>query len=185
MKRTTAVYFLLALFLQVPGWADEIEVRGKGIMNGVILSNDDQEVRFKDSSGATVTYKKKDVLFLVKDDREKLKKAVLRWIAQAIDTVKRLPHKLKKGSANLTDQFIVPLSKPLDRSAADRKADELAKTMDDASKAAAAMHKKVLTANAEVRRQSQDDYKPAANKHHTSDSQAHDSSSTGHFQSLN
>ena len=59
------VGLMLGMVLVCPAaQADIVEIRGKGIMNGKIVSQDAKQMTFKDaSSGLSATYAKKDVLY--------------------------------------------------------------------------------------------------------------------------
>lgn len=130
--------------------ADMIEVRNKGFMNGTILSDDGKELKFKDAKGKEHLYKRTDVLFLEKEDPGK---AMKQNTTKVLDAIKQAPAAVKKQSQKLTEQFIAPMSQPLDRSAADAKSAALNSALEEANRAAAASTKKVVTFNKEVYRQ--------------------------------
>lgn len=57
---------------------------------------------------------------------------------------------VRKTSDRLTEKFVGKMSKPLDRSAADKKVNILNSALDDANKASAAAHAKAKVANREI-----------------------------------
>ena len=149
MKRWIALGLVGGSFCAT-AWADMIETKKDGILNGKILSENSQEVRFKNEKGQMLVFKKKDILFEDKEDPAKKMKLMA---LQAWEWVKDLPKLVRKTSDQLTEKFIGKMSAPLDRSAANAKSEQLAKAMDDAGKATASMTKKATTANAEIYRQ--------------------------------
>ncbi len=142
----------LTMLVCNPARADIVEIRGEGYVNGEIVSQDDKEVQFKDNKGKLRVLSKKDVLYLEKEDKAR---AVKNKAADAWDALKKAPENIKKKTDALTGKMTGAV-KPVDRSAANRKADALAKSMDQASEAAAALNKKNLAVSSEIRRQRQE-----------------------------
>lgn len=68
MAFTFAAVTLIAFFSMHPAWSDMIEIRGRGVFSGKIVSENDTEVTFKDDWGKTKTYPRQDVLLLEKTD---------------------------------------------------------------------------------------------------------------------
>ena len=122
MKRWIALGLMAGFFGAALAWADMVETKKDGILNGTILSESDQEIQFKDSTGKTRVFKKKDVLFMDKEDASK--KAKL-FFQKALEILKNVPKNIKKMTDQWTKKFIGAASKPLDRSAANARSDEL------------------------------------------------------------
>ena len=122
MKRWIALGLTAGFFGAALAWADMVETKKDGILNGKILSESDQEIQFKGSSGQTRVFKKKDVLFMEKQDDSKTMK---QFFQKALEILKNAPQKIKKMTDQWTKKFIGAVSKPLDRSAANAKSDEL------------------------------------------------------------
>ena len=157
MKRRI-VLSLFSLFLFQPVVrADMIEVKNEGILNGKVLSNDDKQVRFKDSRGKEHQYAKEDVLYLDTDvnvnvDMSFFEK-VQKKAAEILKAVRTVPKAVKKTTDGMTEKFIGEVGKPLDRSAANAKSAALASALDQASQASAASTSKMMAFNKEVYRQ--------------------------------
>jgi len=65
MKKKSGLLLVAAVFgLQVSSFADMIEIKGRGILNGKILAQDEKEVRFEDSAKNLFVVPRADVLFL-------------------------------------------------------------------------------------------------------------------------
>ena len=164
MKRCIILGLFGLILFQRPVLADMIETKDQGILNGKVLSQNDQEIRFKDAKGKEHRFVKTDVLYLdtgsvsapAEDtpfaEKVKTKAAQLWAVAQ------KAPEALKKSTDKLTDKFIGEAGKPLDRSAANAKSDALAKSMDEASQAAVAMSKKNMLITSEIKRQTKEGY---------------------------
>ena len=144
-----------AFFLTGAARADMIETKNDGILSGKVVSDHGNELSFKDAKGRTRVFKKTDVLYLEKEDSSK---KIKQWARQAWDWLKNLPKFARKSSDQLTKKFVGKMSKPLDRSSADAKSAALARTMDEASQATAAMAKKTMKVNAEISRQSKEGF---------------------------
>jgi len=155
------------LFLSAcSAWADMIEVKGKGIMNGKVLSEDQNEVKFKDSTGTVHAFSKADILYSdissgpVEDGTpvaQRIRLAsleFLRWI-------KNLPKEYKKITERTTGKLVGKMSKPIDRKAANAKSDSLAAAMDQASRASVALSKKNLEINQALKKSNDDFIKEA------------------------
>ncbi len=153
--------------------ADFIETKKDGFLNGQIVSDDGKQVKFKDAKGRMHTYAKKDVLFQEKEDPSKKTKQMAR---DAGDWLKKLPENAQKTSAEFSEKALGGISQPLDRSAANAKADQLARALDDANRASASTAAKNSTFNKEVYRQ-RDEAQAVANA-------AASSSKKGRFSSL-
>lgn len=67
--------FLVALSVAAQARADIIEVRGKGMMDGEIISEDEETIRFKDNWDGVTTYPKKDVLYMERTEKQPVQKA--------------------------------------------------------------------------------------------------------------
>ena len=140
---------LLLFFLAAPprSWADIVEVRGEGYVNGDILSDDGKEMKFKDNHGKVRTIPKADVLYAEKEDHAAKARSRF-W-----DDVKRVPGAVKKKTDGWTAKFIGVVGAPIDRSAADAKSKMLADTLAEAGRAQTSAAGKVMTANREIYRQ--------------------------------
>ena len=128
-----------------PVWADMIEIKGKGVMNGKIISQDDSEVRFEDTTKNLFVVPKSDVLFLEAQKDAPVvaqKKGLMSgpaggwkpnfadWRKKAghyFDTAKRFVIEKTKGISDF-------ITAPLDRSAANSRSGALANSMGDLSK---------------------------------------------------
>ena len=172
MKRWMALGLLSGFFCATVSWADMIETRKEGILNGKIMSENDREVHFKNAKGQTMVFKRSDVLF---EDKEDISKKTKQAAQKFWEWLKNLPKAMRKGSDQWTDKFIGTVGAPLDRSGANAKSDQLAKAMDDASQASAVMTKKVAAANAEIARQKSEAFGSAQSS----------TEKKGHFTSLN
>ena len=153
MKRGVGIYFLLLAFWQAVACADMIEVKKDGIMNGKVVSENKEELQFKDAKGNTRTYKKEDVLYLEKEEEKPLAEKIKQQATQALREAKKVPEKIKETSDGLTKQLAGGLSAPLDRGAADAKSDALSSAMDEASRATVALSKKNMAINQEIKEQ--------------------------------
>ena len=127
-----------------------IETRKGEVLNGKILSDDGQTLQFKTAKGQTLTFKKKEIVFQEKEDPSK---KIKEYTRKTWEWIKNLPITVRKTSDQLTEKFIGTVGAPLDRSGANAKSAQLARAMDDANQASAAMTKKVAAANAEIYRQ--------------------------------
>ena len=153
MKR---LLFLSFLLLSAPGYADMVEVKGN-IMNGEVVSDDGKKIQFKDAKGKVHTFDKKSVTYMQIDKADtgkpnatNISKTLQTKAAQAFEAAKKAPEALKRVTDGATKNFTDTVGKPLDRSAANASGAALARSMDDAGKAAAGANKKVLTANEEI-----------------------------------
>ncbi len=96
---------------------------------------------------------------------------------------------IRRTSDKLTEKFIGKMSKPLDRSAADRKAAMLDNTLNEANRAAAATIEKTKKANREIHAQKNEGFgslskSSSSGSSFTSLSGSSGSSSKGRFKSL-
>ena len=179
MKRWIALGLVMGFFGAASASADIIETKKDGMLNGKILSENGEEVQFKNAKGQTLVFKKKDILF---EDRESAAggksdnvQKGKQLARKAWGWLKNVPSAVRNWSDQLTEKLIGKVSAPLDRSAANAKSDALNKTMDEAGRAAGAMTKKVTAVNAEIYRQKNEGF-------------GNPKSSTekkGHFASLN
>ena len=135
---------LAALSLTASANADMIEVKGRGILNGKVVSQDASTVRFQGADGQTQTFAAKDTQIIDVDSSEGgdpgfVRKNGLAWLWEKIqeffEYIVRLIERLHKKTDKITEKFIGKMSEPLDRSAAQAKADRLAAALDEASKA--------------------------------------------------
>ena len=159
MRHRMVLFIACAFFFQTAARADMIEVKKEGIFNGKVVSRDDRQVQLKDAKGTMHRFDKNDVLFLETSEEQaprpfwdKVKQTAAEFWRIAL----KAPQAVKKTSDQLTEKFIGKMSKPLDRSVANAKADMLAKTMDDASKSTAEMAKKSMKVDAEINRQTRE-----------------------------
>ena len=154
--------FLLAAAL--PASADVLEVKGRGVINGKTLSRDAEGITFEDADGRTARYAASDILFFEKEApastvTEVAKKKSFNFSAILADAKRFFAnspawlHEIHSATDKWTKKFRDVAGKPLDRSAADKKGEELAKALDDAGKAQAEMAAKTKRANEEIRRQ--------------------------------
>lgn len=148
MKRWAMLGFVGVFFCVTVAWADIIETKKDGILNGTILSENEKEVQFKDAKGQTRIFNKTDVLF---QEKEAPPQPVAKTAEKAWEWVKQGPKNVKRMSDQLTDKFIGSVSQPLDRSAVNAKSDELARALDEASKVAATVSKNNKRISAEAR----------------------------------
>ncbi len=152
MNRSTALWFLCGFFCMTIAHADMIETKRDGVINGKILSENNQELKFKDAKGQMRVFKKQDVIFQEKE-KDAGPKAMNQTVEKAKEWLKNAPKNVKKTTDQLTEKFIGKMSKPLNRSAANAKSDALNRTMEEASQASTALAKKNMQANAEINRQ--------------------------------
>ena len=148
--------FFLAFFVLIPAvvHADMVEVKDLGIMNGTIVSEDKDQMKFKDAKGKMHTFKMKDVTFQEKEDVGKKNASMIKAkTKEVMEALKKAPETIQKGSQQLTNKYIAPLTAPLDRSGADAKSQALAGALDQANQASASGVNKTLTFNKEVIRQ--------------------------------
>lgn len=160
--RSAALLTAGFLFLNAcAAWADMIEVKGKGAMNGKILSEDQEEVKFKDAAGDVHVFPKADVLYSdasfgpIESDApvaQKVRSAALEFLRW----VKNLPKEYERVTKRTTGKLVGKMSKPINRSAVNAKSDSLATAMDRASNAAVALSKKNLKINQELKKRNDD-----------------------------
>ncbi len=74
MKKTPIIiFFFLVLTLMINGFAfaeDYIEAKGRGILSGKIISENEKEVIFRDSHGITLTFPKSEITLLERGKSE-------------------------------------------------------------------------------------------------------------------
>ena len=123
MKRYTVIYLLLAICIPRTAYADILEVKGEGFVNGKIVSENDREVTFKNSAGQVRVLKRSDILFVEKEDENIFKKDfkfdstnIQRLYYKTLRMFEQLWEKLRRFTDKLTKQLIQTASKPLDRS---------------------------------------------------------------------
>ena len=155
MKRSLSLCLLGLFFFQPVVRADMIEIKKEGVFNGKILSQDDKQVRFKDAGGRERLFSREDVLFMEVDaDAGKpLVEKVKKKAAELWRAAKKAPEAVRKGADDLTEKFIGVVGQPLDRSAANAKADQLAGALDQTNKTSAASINKARTVDKEITRQ--------------------------------
>ena len=148
------------VWLPAAAWADIIEVRGKGMMTGKITSQNGEDVTFTGNGGNEMHFKKSDILFYdvdggtpKADKGEKVKTDYVGKIKNFFSDIPYWFHDLRKWTGGMTQKFRDTVGKPIDRSGADAKGAELAKSMDEAAKAQADMARKVKKTNTEFARQ--------------------------------
>ena len=136
--QSTAVFVLACLIAgSTVSYADMIEIRNRGFLNGKILSQDPNEVKFEDSKKNVITVPKSDVLFLeVQKDApvvERPKPRPAPWskkIQRWKDRAGRFYHDARRAIQRRTERVVNFIQTPLDRSGVDAKTDEFAKSMD-------------------------------------------------------
>ncbi len=155
MKRRALIGFMIGFFCVTLAKADMLETRKEGILNGKILSENDHEVHFKDAKGRTLVIKKKDVLFV---DKENSSKAIRQTTQKVLEFLKHVPGNIKKYTDQLTEKFIKKVSSPLNRSGANAKMEALSRSMDETSRASTALAKKNMKVNSEITQQTKESY---------------------------
>ena len=138
--------------------ADMVEVKGKGILNGKVLSQSAGEMKFKDAAGAVHVFSKTDVLYAdISSGTGEEDKPVAQKIRGAMNKflqwVRRISGEYKKFTQRTTDEVLKKMSKPLDRSRVNAKTDSLSVALDQASQASAAMTRKNLQIAAALKQQ--------------------------------
>jgi len=145
MKPRIAIVLVLSWVISaLPARADMIEIKGRGVLNGKILSQDDKEVHFEDSAKNLFVVPKADVLFLEAQTdapvtaQKAFKKGSSKhgWKPDVTEWRDRAEHYFY-----VTKRFVMDKTKgvrdfitaPLDRSEADVKAKELADSMGELS----------------------------------------------------
>lgn len=139
--RAAAILVLVSFGFTLPAHADMIEIKGRGVLNGKVLSQDDREVRFEDSAKNVFVAPRSEVLFL---ELQKDVPAVVPekkqaggwampdlrgWRNQAgryFEVAKRFATDKTRGIAGF-------IKAPLDRSSADSKSKALADSMGELS----------------------------------------------------
>ena len=142
--------------------ADMIEVKGKGALNGKVISQSEAQIVFKDNENNLQTFSKQDVLYMDAASAEFGEVPVAQKIRlsalEFLKWVKRLPEEYKKLTERYTNKFLKNMSKPLDRSGANAKASALAAVTDKASRAAEALSKKNLRIDQELKKNKQETF---------------------------
>lgn len=160
MKQAVALAACGILAAQV-SWADIIEVRGKGMMTGTIVSQDDQGLSFKGNDGQVVRYAKQEVLFVdVESPRGGAspqtgsKTPPLSWqrVKAFFADAPTWLNAVKRQTDRLTRKFRDVAGKPVDRSAVEAQTDAVAKALDDAGKAQAEAARKERKVREELKR---------------------------------
>lgn len=117
MKRAKALAFA-ALFMATAAQADMVEVKGKGILNGEVLSQDDKQMQFKDAKGKTHVFAKKDVLFVELDKNDTgSSTSVSTWknkASRALASAKSGAKKVGRSVSQTTKKVTGAISQPLD-----------------------------------------------------------------------
>ncbi len=170
MKRWVMLWLVGGVFFSTLARADMIETKKEGIMSGKVLSENEKEVQFRDTKGQTRIFKKKELLFMEKQDPSKTMK---RNMQKALTALKDAAKNLKKNSKVFTQKLIGSVSRPLDRSKADEKSAAFSRSMDEASLAATALAKKNMKINSEINRQTSEGFGDSSSKE-----------KKGHFSSL-
>lgn len=133
-----SVFFLAGILVAGPVHADMIELKDEGILNGTVLSRNEQETKFKDGKGKVRVIANKNILFMEREDPRQKKAAEKRkWKEKAdafMQGVQKGPAGIKQASDSLTQKLVGEASKPLDRSAANAKSAQFAGAMDEYSK---------------------------------------------------
>ena len=161
-KRIRGFCWVLAVFVCRTASADMIEVKDRGILNGKLVSQNEKEIQFKGADGKLQVFPRQDVLFVDVESGSKtpssgseLLQMLKRKTLRAWEAVKRVFPWLKQKAGAATKGFTDFASQPLDRSRVDAKSATLAKVLDEASQASAAMSRKVMQMDGEVRKQKQ------------------------------
>lgn len=156
MKRV-GVLVVVGWMAWATAWADIVEVRGKGLMTGSILSQDDKEMTFKDNEGRVTRFAKSDVLFFDRETAAAEKPAGAKTdygakIRRFFEDARYWPAALRDWTDGVTKKFRDFAGKPLDRGSADAKGEALSKVMDEAAQQQAELVKRQKKVQAEIRR---------------------------------
>ena len=156
MKKNIFISLFFIVAFPRLGFADIVEVKGEGIMDGKVISEDEKEIQFKDSYGKTRTINKKNVVFMEKEKEDKFK-SLKKMVADVSGSIQKTSSNLKKESDQATDKFMKVVTQPLDRSAADQKAAALNNALSQAGGACASMNKKNLAIAGEAKKAMSED----------------------------
>jgi hypothetical protein len=128
--RIFVIAALMILVLGVPARADMIEANGE-ILNGTVISQDEKEVRFRDSKGTEHVFARSVIGYLEFEKTPTKSEAVLnkaKLKAQdAIESIKKAP-KAVTEKGKVVGKKAKSLAKPVDRSSADKKSKELSES---------------------------------------------------------
>ena len=162
MKKTAMMILAVLVCATDVAVADMLEVKGKGFLNGKVLEQNDEEIHFKDGKGNVQVFAKADVTYLeLQEDKPvsvHLSNDLKEKAEQALKVVAKAPKLLKEKTDELTKNIVGSASKPLDRSGVDAKSGALASALEEASQASAAVNKKILKVNQEIRTQEQEGF---------------------------
>ena len=129
MKKRFFICLFFVLCAPRMAAADILEVKGEGFVNGKIVSENDQELTFKNTAGQVRVLQRSDILFIEKEDKGVFKKDF--WADAAglqglyyktIYTLRDIWARLRRITNQLTERWIGAASKPLDRSRANARA---------------------------------------------------------------
>ncbi len=171
MKKSVTLLAAMGLFSSY-AYADMIEVKNKGILNGTVISQDSNQMIFKDATGVTHTFPKIDILYsdVTAGGNGAGKSTVAQKISafgrKAWEKMTDLFAAYKRTTARVTNKAVGGLSKPLDRSRVNERSSALSKVMDNASKAAAAASKKNRQINAELKRNEEESFGSSQSSKH-------------------
>ena len=166
MKRPWRVLvFGSLLIFSRAAFADMLEIRGRGYVNGEVLSDDGKKVQFRNSHGAVETLNKNDVLFFEKEDpaaktrsRSGSSSGSTGKAAASAFSLEGIKEKASEISDKVTDfiQEKTPglkkawddIAKPIRPSqTSQNKANMITKAINDAGDATVAMNKKTYEIN--------------------------------------
>jgi hypothetical protein len=167
MKRLAA---MLALgLLSTAAHADMIEIKGKGVLNGKVVSQDASEVRFEDTRKNQFVVPRGDVLFLelqkeappatvsgpapnpatkAASRRPGWQHRLKEWKERAASWFEKAVRAGRRSTKGLTDM----VTKPVDRSDADAKAEVAAQALADATDSLRKTARKNKTQQTELRK---------------------------------
>ena len=157
MRRLALVFLLGAAFCCRTAYADMIEVKAQGFLNGKVTSKNDKEIHFTDAKGKAHIFPKQDVLYMELESNsggvKEISNGFKEKTEQAMKAGKKAFKELKEKSAAATEKLTGEISKPLDRSQADSRAGMLNAALDQAGQASAALAKKNMAVNREIKKQ--------------------------------
>ena len=160
MKRIFAGFWLGFFFLSGNAWAEVLELRGRGYVNGKVLSDDGQTIQFKNPQGKVEVISKKDILYQERDfhtikskrSQETKPFSIEGAVADTKEAVQNFSKGVKEKYPEMTKK-IADMGKPLDVKHTDsqKRADAFAKAIEEANEATAAMDKKTREMNRAMR----------------------------------
>lgn len=119
--------------------ADIIEIKDEGFVSGEIVSEDENQMTFKDAHGNTRVIPKTNIGMVEHEDKLRKWKEIPADIAQKVSSSMS---RTKEKAESTTKKVKSKVTAPLDRSKAQDKADALSDAFKKANEASAAMSKK-------------------------------------------